>query len=423
MPPLFQQIRWRILALLFIVTVINFVDRQSLSIVAPVLRDQLKLSNTDYGTIVSAFQFGMLAGELPMGALMDRRGVRFGFSFAVTWWSIANALHSLASSIWPFRLLRFWLGSGECGNYSGGVKVVSAWFPAKERAFAIGVFNGGSMVGSILAPPLLTVLMLNYGWQSAFLVPSLLGFVWVAAWLRVYRAPAEHPQLTPAERDYIEQDRNELLPEPPPMTSLLRVPQTWAIMACRMFVGPVVQFYIFWMSEYLYRRHGLDLRLIGLFTWVPYLAGDIGSIVGGLSAGAMISRGNTVTKARMWTMMIGAALCMMSLAVAASSTATAAIGFICVVLFGHTFLSANMFAAISDMFPRNAVGRVTALTGIAGGVSGMLFPLLTGYLVDKVSYTPVLTLAAIMPALGVAALFVTARTLAPVELRTSTATS
>ena len=146
MPPLLRQVRWRILALLLLVTIINFVDRQSLSVVAPILRDQLRLSNTDYGFIVGAFQFGMMAGEFPMGWLMDRRGTRVGLSFAVLWWSIANALHSLARTRFHFAALRFWLGTGECGNYSGGMKVVSAWFPQRERTLAVGIFNGGSMI-------------------------------------------------------------------------------------------------------------------------------------------------------------------------------------------------------------------------------------------------------------------------------------
>ena len=415
MPPLLRQIRWRILALLLLVTIINFVDRQSLSVVAPILRDQLKLSNTDYGFIVGAFQFGMMAGEFPMGWLMDRRGTRVGLSFAVLWWSIANALHSLARTRFHFAALRFWLGTGECGNYSGGMKVVSAWFPQRERTLAVGIFNGGSMIGSIIAPPLLAWLTLAYGWHSAFLLPSALGAIWVVLWWWHYRAPADHPDLTSEERAYIASDRIRA-PEPPPTRTLLKRRQTWAIMACRLLVGPVVQFYIFWLPEYLYREHGFNLKTIGMFAWLPFLAGDIGSIMGGWSAGRLMARGSSATRARQLTMGFGAACCLMSIAVAYSSTAFAALAFICVVLLGHTFLSANMFAAISDMFPPEAVGRVTALTGIAGGLSGFTFPLLTGTLVDHFSYTPVFLLVAVMPALGCLALFLTVRRLEPVAM-------
>jgi ACS family hexuronate transporter-like MFS transporter len=381
--------RWWILALLFLVTVINFVDRQSLSIVAPVIRGDLHLSNQQYGIIVSAFQFGMLAGEFPMGWLMDRKGVRVGLSFAVLWWSAANALHTFGGSLLQFSVLRFWLGTGECGNYSGGNKVVSQCFPVRERAFAVGVFNGGSMVGSIIAPPLLVWLMLAHGWRSAFLLPSLLGFFWVALWLRFYRVsqPARAGHAAPGNRE------------------LLRMRRTWAIMLCRMLVGPVVQFYIFWLPEYLYRERGLSLKSIGMFAWLPFLFGDIGSMLGGWIAGRLIAHGVSVAAARAITMSAGAALCLFSLSVAWAASAPAALAWVCCVLFGHTFLSANMFAVVSDMFPPNAVGRVTALTGIAGGVSGFLFPLLTGFLVDHASYTPVFALAAIMPSLGCAVLF------------------
>ncbi|MCC7156994.1 MAG: MFS transporter [Bryobacterales bacterium] len=415
MPPLLRQVRWRILALLLLVTIINFVDRQSLSVVAPILRDQLKFTNTDYGFIVGAFQAGMMIGEFPMGWLMDRRGTRLGLSFAVLWWSVANALHSLAATRLQFAGLRFWLGTGECGNYSGGMKVVSAWFPQRERALAVGVFNGGSMIGSIIAPPLLAWLTIAYGWHSAFLLPSAFGFVWVALWFWQYRAPAEHQALSEAERAYIASGRIAAL-APPATRTLLRTRQAWAVMACRFLAGPVVQFYIFWLPEYLYRQHGFDLKAIGMFAWMPFLAGDLGSIGGGWMAGRLITQGYPATRARQLTMGLGALCCLMSVVVAYSTTAFVALAFICIVLFGHTFLSANMFAAITDMFPPEAVGRVTALTGIAGGLSGALFPLLTGVLVDQLSYTPVFLLVGVMPALGVFALFLMARRLEPAML-------
>lgn len=409
LPPVSQQVRWWILALLFLVTVINFVDRQSLSVVAPKLREALKLSNTDYGLIVGAFQMGMMFGEFPMGYLMDRRGVRFGLSFAVVWWSIANALHAFAGAMWQFAGLRFWLGTGECGNYSAGNKVVSQWFPVKERALAVGVFNGGSMVGSVVAQPLLAFFILQFGWQSAFLLPSAVGFLWVLLWRWKYHDLAAHPQVQPSERQYILAGQTAVAAAPPPSSELLRRPEAWALMGCRMLVGPVVQFYIFWLPEYLYRQHGFSLKEIGTFAWLPWLFGDIGSIGGGYVAGVLIRRGYSIVATRRITMGVGAGLCLLSLAVAVSPHPAAALGFICAVLFGHTFLSANMFASISDVFPDHAVGRVTALTGIAGGVSGMIFPILTGWLVDRVSYFPVFTLAAFMPLTGCLILISTLR--------------
>ncbi len=389
------------LGLLLAITIINFVDRQSLSIVAPILRESLHLTNADYGIIVGAFQMGMMLGEFPMGWLMDRRGVRFGLSFAVLWWSFANAMHAFGRSMAQFSLLRFWLGTGECGNYSGGLKVVSQWFPVKERALAVGIFNGGSMIGSIVAPPLLVAVTLAYGWHAAFVLPSLLGFVWVAVWLRFYRTPPPDP----AVRE----------PDAPANARLLTMRRTWALMLCRFLVGPVVQFYIYWLPEYLYRERGLSLKAIGAFAWIPFLFGDIGSIGGGLVAALLLRRSFGVLATRRITMGFGAFCCLFSIAVARARTAEGAIFWICVVLLGHTFLSANMFAAISDLFPGNAVGRVTALTGIAGGLSGMLFPFLTGSLVDRFSYAPVFWLTAIMPLAGCLVLFSLARDFGRVE--------
>ncbi len=416
MPPIYRQVRWWVLTLLFCVTIINFVDRQSLSIVAPLLRESLKLSNTDYGIIVAAFQMGMMIGEFPMGMLMDRAGVKFGLTFAVLWWSLANAMHALGRSMLQFSVLRFWLGTGECGNYSGGIKTVAQWFPARERALAVGIFNGGSMIGSIIAPPLLVAMTLKLGWRAAFLLPSALGIVWVIAWRSWYHSPEQHPSLTPAERSYILEGQ-ETSDEPAPSnTDLLKLRQTWALMGCRMLVGPVVQFYIYWLPEYLYRQRGLSLKEIGMFAWVPFLFGDIGSIAGGWLAGWLIRRGFSVTNARRICMGIGATCCLLSFAVAAARTIPAALVGICFVLLGHTFLSANMFAAISDVFPCKAVGRVTALTGIAGGLSGMLFPMLTGVLVDRFSYLPVFSLAAVMPLAGILVLFSLIRTLRQVSI-------
>ncbi len=400
MPPVYRQVRWRILAMLFFVTMINFVDRQTLSVTAPKLRELFSLSNTQYGIIVAAFQLGMVVGEFPMGWLMDRRGTRNGLTFAVVWWSLANAMHAVANSVLHFSFFRFWLGTGECGNFSGGNKAVAQWFPARERAFAVGIFNSASMIGSAVAPFLIVPLMHWYGWRVAFLVPSLLGMIWAIVWYVYYRAPEDHKTLTPAEAAYIRDGAP--VESGPALTNaqLLRLGPTWGLMLCRLLVGPVVQFYIYWMPEYLYRARGFSLTEIAFFAWIPFLFGDLGSIGGGWASGFLIRRGYSVRAARILTMGAGATLCFLSLAVVLVKTVPVALIAICCVLFGHTAVSANMFAAVSDLFPSSAVARVTGLTGIASGISGMIFPLLTGLLVDRVSYVPVFAMASLMPAAG-----------------------
>lgn len=409
LPPLRRQVRWWILGLLFLATVINFVDRQTLSVLAPVIRDTFHLSNTQYGTIVSWFQFGMVVGEFPMGWLMDRIGVRIGLGLAVLWWSIGNGLHTVAGSVWQFRAFRFWLGTGECGNYSGGNKVVAYWFPVKERALAIGIFNGASMMGSFIAPFLVIPIYERYGWRMGFLVPSTLGLMWVLAWWTLYRQPADHPKISEAERRYITEGGASVGMEaaPPSNRELLRLKQTWGLMLCRFWVGPVVQFYIYWMPNYFRDVRHLSVANASYFNSVTFVFGDIGSIMGGVAAGWFMARGLGLRSTRRATLGLGALLCLLSFLVPGLNSVPLAITAISVVLFGHTFLSANMFASMSDVFPNAAVARVTGLTGVASGLSGILFPWLTGVLVDRVSYVPVFFMAALMPLAGVLIAFAT----------------
>lgn len=395
--------RWLVLFLLLGITVVNFIDRQTLSVLAPRLREMFQLSHQAYGRIVAAFQFGMMTGEFPMGWFMDRVGVRIGLATAVVWWSIATGMLGFARSGLGLGVLRFWMGTGECGNYSGGVKTVNEWFPKSERAFAIGIFNSGSMLGAIIAPPLVVFLASRYGLRWAFVGPALLAAIWVPIWLWFYKRPAEYVTASESSKQYSSSD-------------LLRQRQAWAVMVCRLLVGPIMQFYWYWMPDYLYTVRGLTLTQIGAFSWIPFLMGDVGSLSGGWVSGWLIRRNYSVNRARQIAMYTGAILCLTSFAVYFAPSAAICLGVIGVVLFGHTFLSANMFAAVPDMFPDGAVARVTGLHGLCGGLSGFLFPLLTGFLIDRFSYAPVFALAAVMPLAGVVCLFVISRGLTPFEL-------
>ena len=415
LPPLRRQVRWRILALLFAITVIAFIDRQTLSVAAPLLRNTFHLSNTDYGRIVSAFMLGMTAAEAPIGWWIDRRGVRLGLSIASAWWSAGTALHSIARNAGQFALFRFWMGTGECANFSGGMKVVSDWFPERERALATGLFNSGAMIGAVLAPPVIVFITLRWGWRMAFLFPAALGFLWSILWRRYYTPPEHHPALTTEERSYVFAGRSALQ-SPTPVSRLLARKEIWGLMLCRMLVGPVVQFYWFWTPEYLFRARGLTLAQIGWFSWVPFLFGDLGNIAGGWLAGRLLRRGASLATARYTTMGFGALCCLLSAAVVGLHSSISAIALICIVLFGHTCLSANMFAAFSDVAPRAAVSRVTGLTGLSGGFSGLLFPLLTGYLIDRFSYAPVFLMASLMPLAGLTLLWLLSGRLAPLDL-------
>lgn len=418
MPPVYRQVRWWILALLFCVTVLNFIDRQALAVLQADITQEFHLSNTDFGAIGSVFRAGMMFGEFPMGMLMDRAGVRFGLGFAVLWWSFGNGFNAVATSLRQFFFFRFWLGTGECGNYSGGNKVIATWFPVRERAFAIGVFNSASMLGAFIASFLIVWIRERYGWRMGFLAPSILGVIWVFAWWIVFRQPKEHKSLTEAEYRHITSDAEPVANEQPPTNAqLLRLPQTWGLMLCRFWVGAVVDFYLLWMPKYFHDVRGLSVKDSAYFNSFTFIFGDIGSIGGGLVAGWLLKKGLEVKSARRATLFFGAALCLLSFVVPFTNNSFWAVTMISMVLLGHTFLSANMFASISDVFPQAAVARVTGLTGVANGLSGLIFPLITGMIVDRFSYVPVFFMAGVMPLLGVSLALWTLKDYRRVELR------
>ncbi len=395
--------RWIILSLLLLITIINFIDRQTVSVLAPVLRQQLHLSNAQYGRVVAAFQFGMMSGEFPMGWLMDTWGVRLGLGGAVLWWSLATAAQSVTRSGVQLGLARYWMGTGESGNYSGGVKTVFRIFARSERTLAIGIFNTGSMIGATIAPPLVVYLAQRYGFRTAFLVPASLGLLWVPLWiLNVRSAKSQHRK----DEDAVS------------LRTLLSSSSAWAVMLCRFFIGPVMQFYWYWIPSYLFEARHLTLTQVGFLGWIPFLLGDMGGILGGWSAGWLLRRGLSVYNVRRITIFSSAAACVASLAVPFLHSTAAAFIAIGVAMLADNFLSANMFGAVTDLFADDTVGRATGLTGVAGGLSGLLFPLLTGHLVDRYSYAPVFVMIAFMPMIGASLLFLLGRSYRNSELST-----
>lgn len=383
---------WLILTLLFILTVIMFVARQALSVMAPVLRTVFHLSNEAYGRIVSALGFGMMSGEFPMGMLMDWLGARLGLSVAVAWWSMATGSLALAGSGLQLGLSQLWKGTGECGAYSGGIKTVTRLFEKKDRTLAIGIFNGGSVIGATLAPPVIVYLLQHYGFRIAFLVPTAAGFLWIPLWWFLYKREAKV--------------KSELALPRVSLRQMLGKSSSWAVMLCRGFIGPVMQFYWYWTPSYLFSGLHMSMTEIGLLGWIPFLMGDVGGVLGGWVAGVLLRRGISVRNTRRISMYGSALLCVVSLAVPYMRGVGPAVAMISIAVAADNFLSAHMFGAVTDLFPDEQVGRATGLTGIAGGLTGMLFPLLTGWLVDRISYAPVFLLVAIMPMVGTLGLFI-----------------
>lgn len=387
--------RWLILALNFSIIVIYFIDRQTMSMLAPVLRTVFHLTNGAYGKIVAALQFGMMAGEVPVGWLMDRWGARLGLSAAVLWWSTATGTQFFAGSGLQLGFIRFFMGSAEGGNYSGGMKTVSRLFTDKERTLAIGIFNSGSVVGPIVGPLLTVFLLQHYGFRAALLAPAILGFMWVPLWWITQKGEGARGLQT---------SQSSI-----PLRQLLTQSSTWAVMLCRLLIGPVMQFYWYWTPSYLNSARHMSLLQIGLIGWIPYLLATIGGLSAGWAANWFQSHGLDLHTTRRITMWCSSLVCVTSLAVPWMGSAFSALVMISIAVVANTFLSVNMFAAITDLFPPTLVGRVTGLTGLSGGLSGFLFPLLTGVMVDRFSYAPAFACVAFMPVLGTAALFICGR--------------
>lgn len=393
--PALTRRRWLLLALLFCIIVVNFMDRQTLAMLAPILRSVFHLSNTAYGRIVAALQFGMMSGEFPMGWLMDRVGARLGLTAAVLFWASMTGSQFFTRSGLQLGITRYWMGSTEVASYSGGMKTVSNLFSDKERTLAIGIFNSGSVIGTAIAPLVVVFILQHFGFRTAFLVPAVLAFCFVPIWWLTQRGDHYRPHASESAGV--------------PLRVLLSHRSAWAVMLCRMLVGPVMQFYWYWTPSYLFSARHLTLMQIGLVGWIPFLMGVPGGIGGGALAGWLHARGVSMKNTRRITMYGSGIACLASIAVPWMHSVSVALVIISVVIMAHNFLSANMYGAITDLFPGPLVGRVTGLTGVSGGFSGLLFPLLTGILVDRGSYTPVFVMIAFMPLLGVFALFLCAR--------------
>jgi ACS family hexuronate transporter-like MFS transporter len=415
-----RGVRWLMIGLVFLATIINYIDRQTVAVLSPVLLQELRLSKVDYGNVVSAFLLAYTISQALSGRLFDRIGTRLGFAVSITVWSLAALLHALASGFRSLSACRFLLGLGEAGNWPGAARCVAEWFPVKERAFGMAVFNSGATLGAVVAPPVIVWLQLNYGWQRTFLFTGLLGFLWLATWLLLFETPQRHPWLRSEEAAYIREGQREgedEAGEPPRWRELLAQRQVWAIVAARFFTDPIWWLYIAWLPQYLFDARGFDLQKIGAFAWVPFLAADLGALSGGFLSGYLIRRGASIDRARKTCMSIGALLMPAgALAVRVDSPWTA-LWLISLVLFAFQFWINNVQTLPSDLFPRRAVGSVFGLGGMAAGISSMLFINLTGHVVQRFSYTPIFTLAGLLGPLGALALFALVGRIERVPLR------
>lgn len=402
-----RGLRWWIAGLVFLATLINFLDRLTVSVLAPVITAQLGLNNLQFASVSTWFLVAYTASQGLSGKLYDRIGTRLGFTVSIVVWSSAAMAHAFARGLASLSFFRFFLGLGEAGNWPGAAKVIAEWFPVRQRAFGMAIFNSGVSIASIVAPPLIVWLQLRFGWRTTFLATGALGFLWLILWRSFYQTPERHPRITPEEYALIRADR--VAPEKAhsqPVRRLLRTRPAWAICLSRFVTDPVWWLYVVWLPLYLFNVRGFSLKQIGMFAWLPYVAADAGSLVGGWWSGWLISRGWPVDRARKFVIVVCGAMMLGGAFAGNARTAGEALAWIAMVLFGFQGWINNVQTLPSDYFADSDVGTVAGLGGVGAGLGAILFTMTTGYVLDRWhTYTPILTTAALLPVIGTVVLF------------------
>ncbi|WP_186774161.1 MFS transporter [Chitinophaga pinensis] len=400
--------RWSICALLFFATTINYIDRQVIGLLKPILSDQFEWSEKDFGGMMSAFSAAYAVGLLVFGRLVDKIGTKMGYILSIVVWSFAAMGHALAKTTMGFGIARVLLGLGESGNFPVAIKTVAEWFPKKERALATGIFNSGANIGAVVAPIVVPWLAGTYGWQHAFIWTGIIGFVWLVFWIFMYEIPARHKKLTQAEFDHIHSDdavhtvADGEIPDgvkpvtpaavaaastPPEKKSvswskLLGVRQTWAFVFGKLLTDPIWWFFLFWLPSYFATTFNLDFKKPNLQLFVIYTATTVGSIGGGYLSSWLINKGWPVFRARKTSMLLFA-ICVVPIMFAKSTNNIwVVVGLISLAAAAHQAWSANIFTTASDMFPKHAVSSVVGIGGMAGSIGGSLFPIFAGFLLD-----------------------------------------
>lgn len=371
--------RWWIAGLLFLSTVINYMDRQNLSILARTIQNDLRMTDIEYSYVVQAFLLAYTISYAAAGRITDWLGAKASMALFVIWWSLADMATSLSRGLFSLGVFRFLLGIGEPGNYTAAPKAVSEWFPSKERALVIGLYTAGATLGATLAPPLVAALASQFGWRAVFVCTGSLGLIWVVPWLLVYRRPpasaGEEP--VPARQSGS------------PWKEVLRRRETWLLTVGRLLTDPVWYFYLFWFPKYLNDSRHLSLTEAARIVWIVYLAADLGCLVGGYLSGRFIQKGCQPVRSRIRVMALAAILLPLSPLVAYASSPLVAVLLASTAAFAHLCWQVSLSAAIVDLFPQRLVGTVFGLVAAGSGLGGMISTNLVGRLVSSYSYTPV----------------------------------
>jgi ACS family hexuronate transporter-like MFS transporter len=371
------------------------------------VRSEFGMSEQDYSQIVSVFLVAYAIMYAGSGYVVDRLGTRKGFAFFISLWSTGAMLHGFASGKWSLAACRFVLGLGEPGNWPAAAKAVAEWFPPKQRALGIGIFNAGSSLGSALAPPVVAYLTIRYGWRYAFVFTGSLGLLWLTAWLLLYQPPHKNRLLSAAEyaeiKDHVQppEETNPAGAGSVDWRKVIRMRECWTLILARFFTDPVLYFVIFWLPEYLRRERGFDLAMVGKYAWVPFIFGDIGYLFGGWLSGRLMQAGWTLPRARKFVMLAGA--CAMPAAIFAPFVPEVwmAIAATCFMMFGHSLFATNLQTLPPDLFRGREIGTATGFSGMGGAIGGILANMGTGWVVQNFSYTPIFMIAGFMHPLSV----------------------
>ena len=406
-----KGLRWYIIALLALATVINYIDRSAINIMWPYIYKEFGIANADNKTalalITTFFMIAYALGQTFTGKLMDAVGTKLGMTFSILGWSISIALHAFAKSLFSFSIFRFMLGFSEAGNWPGATKSNAEWFPPKERAIAQGIFGAGASLGSVVAAPVIALLYVAFGWKMTFVLIAMLGLLWIIPWLFVNKAaPDKHPWLTEEERHYIldQLPGAETSRDQAPLLSwreLLQFRNTWGILMARFFIDPVWWLFVTWLPTFLKEQFLFDIKQIGAFTWLPYLFAAIGSLLGGYYSSAQIKNGTSAVIARKNAVALGCGIMLVSLLAILyflnnlKNTPDLAMVLIGATLFGFQFLIGNLQTLPSDYFNGKNVGTVAGMGGTAA-VAGTLLTTWLVPVITRTSYISFFILAAVL---------------------------
>jgi len=397
-----KGLRWLVITLVSIATVINYIDRSALAVMWPGIAADLGLGKQDYANIITVFMIAYAIGQSLFGKIFDAVGTRLGFLLSIVVWSVSIALHSVAQSVVSFSIFRFLLGIGEAGNWPGATKANAEWFPVKERALAQGIFGAGASLGSIIAPPLIAFMYAFVGWKSTFFIIGGLGFIWVIPWLIVYKSgPEAHPWITPEEREYILSGQKKATETEaeyvPGWLEILKHRQSWGVIAARFFIDPIWWLFVAWLPLYLNEKFGFDVKQIGIFGWVPYVGAAIGALFGGWLCGRLLGRGWSVNKARKGVILLGCVVMLPALILTSmANTPLLAVMLIAVILFGFQAAISNIQTMPSDFFSGKTVGSLAGMSGTSAVLSVIISIQLVPLLTKGGDYTPFFILGAVL---------------------------